>query len=42
MKLTKKERLFIWRKEQQKAIGKIKADVAELIMLSYSNLNKPF
>ena len=37
-KLTKKETPFIW----QKAFNKIKADVAELIMLSYPNLNKPF
>ena len=39
-KLTKKETPFIWGEGPQKAFDKIKADMAELIMLSCPNLNE--
>ena len=41
-RLTKKEEKFVWGQEQSKAFDLIKSKVAEKIMLTYPDLNKPF
>jgi hypothetical protein len=41
-RLTQKNVKFVWRKEQEAAMQKIKAKIAESIMLEYPNLNRPF
>ena len=41
-RLTKKEVKFVWGEEQEAAMQKIKAKIAEAIMLQYPNPNRPF
>ncbi len=41
-RLTRKDKKFSWGEEQQLAFNKIKAIVAESIMLTYPNPNRPF
>jgi len=41
-RLTKKEVKFVWGEEQEAVMQKIKAKIAEAIMLEYQNPNRPF
>jgi len=41
-RLTKKGVKFVWGEEQEAAMQKIKAKIAEAIMLQYPNPNRPF
>jgi hypothetical protein len=41
-RLTRKDEKFSWGDEQQQAFDKVKAVIAESIMLTYPNPNRPF
>ena len=41
-KLTKKDQPFVWENEQQQAFNKTKAAIANSILCTYPNPNKPF